>query len=186
MDKLSDSQTPSTAKWLGYAGALPFLGLSVALFWLGHGISRMAFLPSQISLLSLSYGAIILSFLGGLHWGRAVTCPEDRLILSARMALIWSVSLSLTGWSALFLAALLAAVILLVAFAAALTADLIRWLKKAIGPTGCADYARSSAMWQWPVWLFCISVNYLKYPGKKSADHYKRQINSPAGSERAR
>ena len=118
MDKLSDSQTPSTAKWLGYAGALPFLGLGAALFGAGDGISDI-FLPSQISFALLSYGAIILSFLGGLHWGRAVTCPEDRLIISARMALIWSVSLSLNGWLALFLPLFWAAVILLAGFAAA-------------------------------------------------------------------
>ena len=132
MDKLSDSPAPSTAKWLGYAGALPFLGLSAALFWAGDGILDI-FLPSQLSFALLSYGAIILSFLGGLHWGRAVTCPEDRLILPARMALIWSVSLSLTGWSALFLPLFWAAAILLVGFAAALTADLI-WLKKGYWP----------------------------------------------------
>ena len=132
MDKLSNSQTPFTAKWLGYAGALPFLGLSAALFGAGDGISDI-FLPSQISFALLSYGAIILSFLGGLHWGRAVTSPEDRLILSARMALIWSVSLSLTGWFALFLPLFWAAALLLAGFAAALTADLI-WLKKGYWP----------------------------------------------------
>ena len=132
MDKLSDSPASSTAKWLGYAGALPFLVLSGSLFWAGDGISDI-FLPSQISFALLSYGAIILSFLGGLHWGRAVTCPEDKLILPARMALIWSVSLSLTGWFVLFLPLFWAAVILLAGFAAALTADL-KWLKKGYWP----------------------------------------------------
>ena len=132
MQNKSDDLIPFTAKWLGYAGALPFFGLSAALFGTGDGISDI-FLPSQISFALLSYGAIILSFLGGLHWGRAVTCSEDRLIFPARMALIWSVSLSLTGWFALFLPLFWAAVILLAGFAAALTADLI-WLKKGYWP----------------------------------------------------
>ncbi len=136
MDNASDSRTPSTAKWLGYAGALPFLGLSAALLGIGEGIGEGIsdfFSPSHIAFALLSYGAIILSFLGGLHWGRAVTSPADNQILPARIALIWSVSLSLTGWFALFLPLYWAAGVLLAGFAAALTADLI-WLKKGYWP----------------------------------------------------
>jgi hypothetical protein len=46
----------------------------------------------------LSYGALIVSFLGGIHWGLAM---RGRPVASAR--LIWGVLPSLLGWLAVLL-----------------------------------------------------------------------------------
>ena len=84
------------ARWLGYAGALPFLALGLLVLWpefirpefIRLQISSiMRFSEASIAFALLSYGAIILSFLGGLHWGRAVTIPSDQQIISMRTAL---------------------------------------------------------------------------------------------------
>ncbi len=77
---------------LGYGGAIPFLGLGAVLLaggWAGGW--------ADPSFLLLSYAAIILSFLGGLHWGRLAharhpAAPGDNLWLA------FSVLPALTGW----------------------------------------------------------------------------------------
>ena len=140
------------ARWLGYAGALPFLALGLLVLWpefIGPEFIRPEFIRLQISSIMrfseasiafalLSYGAIILSFLGGLHWGRAVTIPSDQQIISLRTALLWSVSLSLIAWFALILQVMFlpmryAASLLIAGFAAALIADL-KLLEKGYWP----------------------------------------------------
>jgi hypothetical protein len=121
------------ARWLGYAGALPFLALGLLVLWPEFVrlqiSSTMRFSEASIAFALLSYGAIILSFLGGLHWGRAVTIPSDQQIISMRIALLWSVSLSLIAWFALILQVMFlpmryAASLLIAGFAVALIADL--------------------------------------------------------------
>ena len=57
-------QGPVMAKLLGYAGALPFGGCALA------GVLDIQLAGLQTASLLLGYGAIILSFLGGLQWGR--------------------------------------------------------------------------------------------------------------------
>ena len=130
------------ARWLGYAGALPFLALGLLVLapeFLGSEIgSKMRLSEASIAFTLLSYGAIILSFLGGLHWGRAVTIPSDQQIISMRTALLWSVSLSLIAWFALILQGMFlpvrsAAGMLIAGFAAALIADL-KLLEKGYWP----------------------------------------------------
>ncbi|WP_420393515.1 DUF3429 domain-containing protein [Acuticoccus sp.] len=57
---------PMVPVTLGLAGLLPFLATSAA----------AAFLPSWQAVATLAaalYGIAILSFLGGIHWGRALT-----------------------------------------------------------------------------------------------------------------
>jgi hypothetical protein len=121
------------ARWLGYAGALPFLALGLLVLWPEfirlQISSTMRFSEASIAFALLSYGAIILSFLGGLHWGRAVTIPSHQQIISMRIALLWSVSLSLIAWFALILQVIFlpmryAASLLIAGFAVALIADL--------------------------------------------------------------
>ena len=139
------------ARWLGYAGALPFLALGLLVLvpeFLGPEIaSKMRLSEASIAFALLSYGAIILSFLGGLHWGRAVTIPSDQQIISMRTALLWSVSLSLIAWFALilqgiFLPVRYAAGMLIAGFAAALIADL-KLLEKGY----------------WPVWMRTLRLH---------------------------
>jgi hypothetical protein len=57
---------PPAAKWLGAAGLLPFLAGDLASLPMAGELR-----PLGLSLL-LAYGAIILSFMGGVHWGTAM------------------------------------------------------------------------------------------------------------------
>ena len=57
---------PAMAAWLGGLGALPFVGLAVAVVGL-EGPARAVVVQAL-----LGYGAVILSFLGGIHWGLAI------------------------------------------------------------------------------------------------------------------
>ena len=63
-------KTVLIARVLGYGGALPFLCGAIA------ASQQMAVLGLAPAHLLLSYGAVILSFLGGLHWGRVITSPN--------------------------------------------------------------------------------------------------------------
>lgn len=57
-------ELPRGAVRLGWAGVLPFLGLSLVAWWpIWRDPAIHAF---------LAYGALILSFLGGARWGRAM------------------------------------------------------------------------------------------------------------------
>ncbi len=77
---------------LGLGGLLPFVGLAV-LAWGGSTVGPTWALRGLIL-----YGASILAFLDGLHWGFALSGRlSDR---AARVALVWSVVPSLIAWSA--------------------------------------------------------------------------------------
>ena len=76
---------------LGFAGLIPFCALCLACWlvdiaWLG------VFIKNQ-----LAYGILILSFLGGVHWGAALIAVQLTPGQSKR-ALLWSVTPSLIAW----------------------------------------------------------------------------------------
>ncbi|MFO7857727.1 MAG: DUF3429 domain-containing protein [Ectothiorhodospiraceae bacterium] len=77
---------------LGLAGALPFVAVATAL-WLAP-ITEQPFLVQAL----LGYGAVILSFLGGSHWGRMLVTGSG-----GTTGLIAAVIPSLAGWLALLL-----------------------------------------------------------------------------------
>src|SRR4051794_34884824 len=87
---------PRPAQWLGLAGLLPFLG-SALLSWTASGDWR------GVALYSLAaYGAVILSFLGAVHWGMALRAPAaEAAAMAPRLGL--GVVPSLVGWVALLL-----------------------------------------------------------------------------------
>jgi hypothetical protein len=95
MARSSTSVTPAIVAWLGYGGLLPFAVLAAATVvggdyapLAGHGL--------------LNYGAVILSFVGAINWGFAMTIGT--LSERRRTALwIWSVIPALVAWVALFL-----------------------------------------------------------------------------------
>ena len=59
---------PRSAAWLGFGGLLPFIGLALTAFVdRHHGIVWADAL--------VAYGAVILSFVGALHWGFAMALP---------------------------------------------------------------------------------------------------------------
>lgn len=91
---------PSIAMLLGIGGLIPFIVC---------GLGALANPPpnDELSLMALiAYGAVILAFLGGVHWGfgleQAGTAPSD--IQRARFGL--GVLPSLIGWVAVLLAVL--------------------------------------------------------------------------------
>ncbi|MBN8440912.1 MAG: DUF3429 domain-containing protein [Thauera sp.] len=99
---------PRPVAWLGYGGLLPFVGLAItvlvdpwhALLW-GDAL--------------VAYGAVILSFVGALHWGFAMCLPglTDRLRTAC---FVWSTVPALVAWPALLLDPLFAAALLVAGF----------------------------------------------------------------------
>lgn len=96
--------TQKSALWLGGLGLVPFLSLAT-LAHLNEPV--MAHLATRAL---LAYGAVIVSFLGGIRWGLAITNPNSRVL----WRLIQSVVPSLTGFGALLLTATLSAALLVV------------------------------------------------------------------------
>ena len=66
---------PLTAWLLGFGGVVPFLALFLAL--LIPGLSPGLVDSQEITLWLLAYAAIILSFIGAVHWGVALARSED-------------------------------------------------------------------------------------------------------------
>ena len=84
----------SHALRLGYAGLLPFLA-GAALVWL----VRPDVHP-YVALALSGYAAVILSFLGGIHWGLALREAAPPLPW-----LVWGVVPSLVAWLAMLMPA---------------------------------------------------------------------------------
>jgi hypothetical protein len=76
---------------LGFGGLVPFILLTVAC-WVVHPDWLGFFIRAQ-----LYYGIVILSFLGGLHWGVTIMAGgKDHE--EAKKALIWGVIPTLIAW----------------------------------------------------------------------------------------
>ena len=108
---------PLPAFILGFLGALPFLGL--ALLALVAGPLGSALVGAWALAALLAYGAIILSFMGGVHWGWAMAAEEpsfERLGLSVLPALF--------GWGGYLLGGSAGFLIIAAGFAALLWLDL--------------------------------------------------------------
>ena len=90
---------PMAAALLGFAGALPFVFFAGAL-WLPPPFPSVPFAFSG----GLVYGAVILSFLGGIRWGTALGMGEGE---HRSMTFAVSVLPALAGWVALALPPLL-------------------------------------------------------------------------------
>ncbi len=105
---MKDHQMPLSAALLGYGGLLPFIGLAVlSNMEPMHGVMYRGAL--------LLYGAVILSFVGAVHWGVALVDP--RLNERQRNALYgWSVIPALIGWIAYVFAPIAAALMLVLGF----------------------------------------------------------------------
>ncbi len=108
-------KVPSAAAWLGGLGFLPFLSLSVSLPILDGDQRALA------ARALLAYGAVILSFLGGVQWGLAIAAPPPAL-LWPRLSL--SVMPSLLAWLAVLLPTKLGFCLLVLSLALVLWADL--------------------------------------------------------------
>ena len=112
--------------FLAYAGLVPFAGLAAAV-WL---------LPADAALIAAlalaAYGATIVSFLGGIHWGLGFQMGDA----APRLHFLWGVTTPLLAWGALLLPAGAGLVLLATALLLCLTVDrstypatgLARWL----------------------------------------------------------
>ena len=102
-----ETPTPPAVVYLGYGGLLPFVCLAAAVHLLPH---HTILLGRAL----LGYGAVILSFVGALHWGFAMTLQslsvKDRL-----RAYFWSVVPALLAWISLVIGSAAVSVALLVA-----------------------------------------------------------------------
>ena len=86
---------PSPMAWrLGYAGLIPFV-IGALLVWLVTGEAH----PYVAAALS-AYGAVIVSFLGGIHWGDVMRqWPQAEAGAAwADATLVWGVMPSLVAW----------------------------------------------------------------------------------------
>lgn len=93
----ADASIPPVPLALGAAGLIPFVGLALGIATgidLGYGADALA------RALAL-YGALILSFLGGVRWGIAVVMEEQD---AARRGYLISVVPSLLAWATFLLA----------------------------------------------------------------------------------
>jgi hypothetical protein len=99
---------------LGLAGLIPFWGLTFIVIFAEKSLSFSALK------LQIAYGAVILSFLGGIHWGIAVHSIEKATW--PRMG--WGIILSLVGWGAIFIPHIYSLVLLGLALISALVVDL--------------------------------------------------------------
>jgi hypothetical protein len=95
----------SAAQALGYAGLIPFVGIALAALLVPVAYRELA------AVALLTYAAVIVSFLGGIHWGmvmvgntahgNTVNGRTGEPYTAPTKQLAWGVTPSLLGWAAL-------------------------------------------------------------------------------------
>jgi hypothetical protein len=135
---------PTAAKWLGGLGLLPFICLSVAGTFLDGALRERAVFALA------AYGATILSFLGGIHWGLSIggtgSANNDcamlrRLAVSVTPPLAAWVALLLSISASLLVLAAAIAVMLWVDIRAARAGDAPDWYPRLRWPLSCVAVA---------------------------------------------
>ena len=102
---------PTSAAWLGGTGAIPFIMLAVAVLIVDDARVRPLLTNAVIT-----YGAVILSFLGGVRWGIAIAADDGAENDKLPLWLTISIIPSLLGWGALFMPEHIGAIFLAVCF----------------------------------------------------------------------
>ncbi len=82
---------PILATILGIVGLIPFIG---------GGVAALGLQADRATLALVAYGAVTLSFLGGVHWGFALGDLDGR---GERQRLLLGVAPALIGWVAVLL-----------------------------------------------------------------------------------
>ncbi|MEN9945376.1 MAG: hypothetical protein RLY18_1334 [Pseudomonadota bacterium] len=91
------SELPPIVRILGYAGLIPFIGLAFMV--------QLADSPNDLIALEslVAYGAVIVSFLGALHWGACFktisTSTQNRWL--DHSVWIWGIMPALIAWLAI-------------------------------------------------------------------------------------
>ena len=91
MTDQQQQNAPELAVWLGYCGLVPFAICAAA----AHGSTPMLTAYGLIG--AANYGAVILSFVGAIHWGLAMQAGRHAYWFS------WSVTPALLAWAAVSL-----------------------------------------------------------------------------------
>lgn len=115
MNTSDTSRAPGAALVLGVLGILPFV-----VFALASHLTE-GFIQAQAWFALTAYGAVILSFLGGVHWGMAIARNYPATIMTPR--LIISVVPSLFGWAALMMPTVIGLLTMALAYGAMLWTD---------------------------------------------------------------
>lgn len=82
-----------TIRQLGYGGLIPFVGLTF-LMWIAD-LQLVEFLGHALA----AYAALIVSFLGGIHWGVGFVRQDGH----TRLQFLWGITPSLLGWLAVLM-----------------------------------------------------------------------------------
>lgn len=147
------ARLPRHVAWLGCGGLLPFAGLAMlSALDAGHA-------PVWSQALT-AYGAVILAFVGALHWGVAMSAPALEPA-ARRRAYAWSVVPALLAWPAILLGAPVGSGLLMLGFVLHLARD-----------HGLADRAGLPA-WYLPLrWrLTVVACACLLFDGARSWIH---------------
>ena len=99
---------PPIVKWLGYGGLLPFV-VSAFAVWADSSNSSLW----RYAL--VAYGAVILSFVGALHWGFAMSLSGIST-KQKTLSFVWSVVPALMAWLALLMTSKYAIAMLVAGF----------------------------------------------------------------------
>ena len=86
---------PKMAFYLGYGGVLPFLGLTIMSY---SGYLSQNLLGISVEAWMAIYAAVILSFLGAIHWGVVIALSEELNLEETNILLIYSVIPALFAW----------------------------------------------------------------------------------------
>lgn len=107
MAEIDPRRIPTPALVLGLGGLVPFVVGALGGWLASPGHAGLALNAM------LGYGAVILSFLGGVHWGRALA--PDLAARPGGARLLWSVTPALIGWGAMFAGQIYAVLVLFIA-----------------------------------------------------------------------
>ncbi len=146
---LPEEQAIISARLLGFGGLLPFIFLAAAT------LMELRTPIAPAAALLIGYGAIILSFVGALHWGAQLSSNQPR---AGRF--VWSVMPALLGWAALMMPAMMAALCLIIGLLICLAYDM-RVLSKGEWPS----YMRSLRIILTAIACLSLSVIFLPLLG---------------------
>ncbi len=98
---LHDPNDAALIRTLGHAGLIPFVSLALLLWLLGGEVQTF------VSIALAGYGALIVAFLGGIHWGIAWTAARQAGPGAAHHAqrrhLLWGITPTLLAWPGLLM-----------------------------------------------------------------------------------
>ncbi len=94
---MADTETrlPKMAFYLGYAGLLPFVGLAIASV---AGVKVQTYFDVTTEFWLAIYAAVIISFLGAIHWGVVIAIADKLDPNENNTLLFYSVIPSLLAW----------------------------------------------------------------------------------------